>query len=82
MNPKATCPESEQDLGTGAQLRPRMKRDGVFKLKERTVPTITVRSQTRIPKRQTKTGNHVLPNVVLGLDGLLAIPRTHLQQTS
>ena len=46
------------------------------------MPTITVRSQTRIPKRQTKTGNHVLPNVVLGLDGLLGIPRTHLQQTS
>jgi len=45
-------------------------------------PTITVRSQTRIPKRQTKIGNYVLPNVVLGLDGLLGIPRTHLQQTS
>ncbi len=47
MNPKATCPDNEQNLGTGAQLRPRMKRDGVLKLKERAVPSITVRLQTR-----------------------------------
>ena len=61
MNPKATCPESERDLGTGAQLRPRMKRDGVFKLKERAVPSITVRLQTRLCHRKISNDTAGLP---------------------
>jgi len=49
---EATCPEIVNEIWAQALNFARMKRGGVFKLKERTVP-VTVRAPTRIQSAKT-----------------------------